>query len=476
MTEPDEAPSATGLILPEYEPGAATGLTDAQRWPTLTDAGRDRLVALRDHPLAPTWLHTTGDRLTADMIAAATTPLPTAEWLVEHLAVARRLPFYRSAADPPTELADFPPIGRDELIDDISAFVPFDADLSDAIQTSSSGTTGRVVVVPENPVVVSRGFHTLHTLLTDHGVDWHPESDRMALAYVVRQRIAFTYASVISGFEQATMARINMHPAQWPPAAGHSLSGIARRNAFLLDQNPVVVSGTPTALAELLDADLVGGLHPRAFVSGGLALTAALRARLEDTYAVPVLDVYSLHETGLVATRFDDGPFVIPDRRILVEILDPVGRPVAAGSRGEIVVTAGENPLLPLVRYRTGDSGRLVEVDGRPAIADLEGRHEVLFTAADGAAVPSVDLTQLLQPTGALAWTVDQRADGTVHARIAGTRRAADRCRGVLAALLGRPIELHVVASVADLGDGKPRRYSSALPIPPAGRRAPIRS
>ena len=76
------------------------------------------------------------------------------------------------------------------------------------------------------------------------------------------------------------------------------------------------------------------------------------------------------------------------------------------------MVTAGENPLLPLVRYRTGDHGRLVDVDGRPAIADLEGRPMVEFLAADGRRVPSVDLTQLLQAAGAYGWTVHQHGDG----------------------------------------------------------------
>ena len=139
---------------------------------------------------------------------------------------------------------------------------------------------------------------------------------------------------------------------------------------------------------------------------------------------------------------------------------------VPEGARGEIVVTAGENPLLPLARYRTGDFGRLVTVDGRPAIADLEGRASVTFSAADGRVVPSVDLTQLLQAAGAHGWRVEQGADGAVAADV--VRGDADRVRDALGALLGRPVAVRRLERLDELGEGKVRRYASAV----EGRRA----
>ncbi|MEI5579317.1 AMP-binding protein, partial [Streptomyces brasiliscabiei] len=87
--------------------------------------------------------------------------------------------------------------------------------------------------------------------------------------------------------------------------------------------------------------------------SGAMALSGPLRRRIEERFACPVVDVYGLHETRPIAARVDDGPFRVLDRRVRVEILDDAGRPVPDGEIGEIVVTAGENPLLPLVRYRT---------------------------------------------------------------------------------------------------------------------------
>ncbi|MET0955653.1 MAG: CoF synthetase, partial [Cryobacterium sp.] len=129
---------------------------------------------------------------------------------------------------------------------------------------------------------------------------------------------------------------------------------------------------------------------------------------------------------------------------------------------GEIEVTAGETPRLPLVRSRTGDFGRLVDVGGRPALADLEGREATRFVAQGGALVPCVDLTQHLQAGGAHGWSVHQAADGAVSATVVGGD--VGQIRAALEQLLSRPVAVTTVATLLELGDGKPRRYRSEAP------------
>ncbi|WP_233199642.1 AMP-binding protein [Cryobacterium sp. N22] len=449
LPDPDDP-----LALAEYAPGGAVALTDAERWPTLDAAGAARLDGVARHPLAPAWVHRTGDRLSADGIARAQAPLPVDGWLAEHLATARKLPAYRRVAATLGDLPSWPTVTREDLLDDVSAFVPLDADLDRMIEGSSSGTTGRALQIPDDVEEVARSFHLLVKLLADQGVQWRPDPGRMALAYVVHQRQAFTYTSSISSFGQATMARLNLHPSQWP-ATG-------QRTGFLLAQQPQVITGNPTSLAELLHPDLVAGLRPLALFSGAMALSLGLRRDLERAYGCPVIDVYGLHETRPIAASADGGPFVILDRRVHVEVLDAAGGPVPPGQRGEIVVTAGENPLLPLVRYRTGDFGRLVDVAGRPALADLEGREATRFLALDGSLVPSVDLTQQLQAGGARGWAVRQGVDGSVTATVVGGDAA--QIGAALGRLLGQPVTVAAVPTLLDLGEGKPRRYESAAP------------
>jgi phenylacetate-CoA ligase len=439
------------LALREYTPGGQTALTDDERWPTLTAEGAGRLAALRSHPDAPAWVHATGDRLSSEAVARVTRPLPTTNWMDEHLATARRLPAYRRQASQLRSLDDFPLVGRDDLVDDVSSFVPLDADLTRAVHGSSSGSTGRALLIPDDIEDTARTFHLMIALAAEQGVEWRPDHSRMALAHVVKQRQAFTYALVISSFDQATMARLNLDERQWPSRDS--------RAAFLIDQNPQSFSGSPTSLAELLGAELVAALRPLVIFSGAMSLSSALRSDLERAYGCPVIDIYGLHETRPIASSADGGPFVVLDRRVHVEVVDEEGRRAAEGELGEIVVTAGENPLLPLVRYRTGDFGRLVDVDGRLAIADLEGREATTFLASDGSRVPCVDLTQHLQAAGAHGWSVVQDATGRVVATI--VRGDAARVGSALEALLGQPVSVEQRSSMSELGPGKPRRYIS---------------
>ena len=65
-------------------------------------------------------------------------------------------------------------------------------------------------------------------------------------------------------------------------------------------------------------------------------------------------------------------------------------------------MTGGRNPFLPLLRYRTGDWGRLDDApcacgDPMPRIVALEGRAPVLFRSAAGGSVNPVDVSGVLR-------------------------------------------------------------------------------
>ncbi|TDE88891.1 AMP-dependent synthetase [Occultella glacieicola] len=451
-------------VLGEYEPFADTALTDAERWPTLTGAGAGRLSALRGHPRAPAWVHECGDRLDAgDLVALADlhTRIHHAEppeagsatpsWAADLLQrAATAVPHYRRAwRQGPPPFPDVPTITRADLAADLASFVPVDVPLDDVLVGTSSGSTGAALVLPQHARTIGSDLVQLRRLVALTGTHWAPEPERLAVLSVVSQETAFTYASLLSAFDLAGLARINLHPSAWRRPGD--------REAFLTAMNPQVLTSTPSALVDLADLDVT--LHPLAVISGATSLSRAARDLLRARWAAPVIDVYGLIETGPVAASVDGGPHRLLPRRQHVEVLDAKGRPVGVGQTGEVVVTSAENPYLPLLRYRTGDHARLT-ADG--ALADLEGRVPVRFATPDGTWVDAVGLTQVLQAHGTLAWHLHQDPGGDLTLRaVGGTEEPLLRS---IERLLGRRPRSIRLPRPADLGPGKARRFSSALP------------
>ncbi|MFC4858967.1 AMP-binding protein [Actinophytocola glycyrrhizae] len=196
-----------------------------------------------------------------------------------------------------------------------------------------------------------------------------------------------------------------------------------------------------------------------AVLSGAMALGSGLRSELSERFGCPVVDLYGITEAGLVAWRPDNGPHRLLPRRLHVEILSPTGDPCPPGERGEITVTCGENPLLPLLRYRTGDHATLSEVDGRPVLVDLEGRDPVRYRSATGRWVNSIELTHVLSSLDLVAWQLTQDAAGRVTIDVHGP---ADGVASAIHSLLG---QVPVTVRETNLArDAKPQRYSSSMP------------
>ena len=95
------------------------------------------------------WTHATGDRVTRDMAVRVRQPLPLDGWLDEHLRIARGLLRYAGLTGL-ERLVDFPTISRRDLVADLAAFVPLDADLSRVVHGTSSGSTGAALVIPDD--------------------------------------------------------------------------------------------------------------------------------------------------------------------------------------------------------------------------------------------------------------------------------------------------------------------------------------
>ncbi|GAB3587338.1 AMP-binding protein [Calidifontibacter terrae] len=456
--------------LPGYEPLGSAVRTDAERWPSMSERGLQRVVALRAHPQAPRWTHECGDLLTADdhvelarwaaeleeTTVAAGAPPPYVVGQLDRLL--SLVPFYRRLGA--RAWSDLPTITRADLARSVADFVPTDADLSRVVQGTSSGSTGSALVIPWHPLDISKDLPLLEHLLGWAGVAWPRDEQRVGLLSVVNQEQAFTYASAMTWRDEQLMGRVNLHAGAW--------SAPGDRERFLEEAVAQVVSGSALTLLDYADLEL--STRPLAMVSGAVDLSVAAREHLEQSYGATVLNLYGLRETGPVAVevgaaaaatgRPTEGHLLVP-RRLHVEVVDEQGQSLPDGVRGEVVVTSLENPYLPLLRYRTGDRAALVGCGSRRRLLGLEGRAAVTFVRGDGTSQQSVELTQRLQQHGVRAWTVRQEVDGSVIARCVGGDHAG--LKDALETLLDRPVEVHAVPSAGALGPGKPQRFESAL-------------
>jgi phenylacetate-CoA ligase len=163
------------------------------------------------------------------------------------------------------------------------------------------------------------------------------------------------------------------------PIAG----GMTERQVQLIqDFKPEMIMVTPSYLLAILDGFLAAGLDPRRtslkFAScGAEPWTQALRAQIEDAFAIDATDMYGLSEVigpGVAQESVEtkDGLHVWEDH-FLPEIIDPVtGAVLPDGEPGELVLTSLTKEAFPVIRYRTRDLTRLLPGTARPGMRRIE--------------------------------------------------------------------------------------------------------
>jgi phenylacetate-CoA ligase len=443
--------------------------------------GMAMLRRLLQHPHAPRWNHEAGDRLNSDDLDAlyrfredlagarrGFDPLSPPGWVLAWVEQRlERVPSFRDRVPRGTDLArgwgDVGTMSREDLALRLEQQVPDDADLTRLIVYRTAGTTGHTLHVPHHPRAAASYQVLIEEALAKYGVRPEFGPDQMACVLVGAQVHTVTYPCVLSLWNQSGFAKINLRADQWRDPKD--------RPSFFEDLSPLFLTGDPISFHEMMRLGI--DTRPGALISTAVAMSTGLKERLQSHFGAPVIDWYSLTETGPIgySCPAGDGYHLLPPD-LFVEVVDVDGQPVGSGERGEIAVTGGRNPYLPLLRYRTGDWGRLDPApcscgDPTPRIVELEGREPVLFRNEAGELVNPVDLSRALRRIPLVQHAFSQRADLScelVVRPVAGIGPNEAALRAVVRELLGAvPLHIRIDQQLGDRREGKVVPYASEL-------------
>lgn len=429
------------------------------RNPLIDAAGFRNFLRMKQHPHAPKWNFETGDRVNqADLEgyrqfgktfeAVIGNDCPPA-WLMPWIKDLRPrvLSFQKQVPeglDIGRNWATISTLNREDLLARVEILVPLDADLERLIVYDTSGSTGHALVSPHHPGALAKSMRMVEFVLSRFGLAMDFGPDMTACLNVGVQANTVVFPNVFSVWNQAGFAKINLDQEYWrdPEDA----------QAYLDATAPAFLTGDPLGFAEMLRRGI--GCRTGALLSTAMAMPRSLRERLEKRFQCPVIDWYSTTETGPIGytCRLNQGFHILP-RDLYVEILDPDGKGLPVGEKGEITVSGGRNPYLPLLRYRTGDHGRMDAApcpcgDRMPRIVDLQGRAPVVYLNLDGKLVNPVDIGRLLRSEVMARHLVVQHPDRSLDVYIqpvfSGHEPDGAKIRDKLTLLFGKHAEIRV--------------------------------
>ncbi|KYH45855.1 hypothetical protein [Branchiibius sp. NY16-3462-2] len=200
----------------------------------------------------------------------------------------------------------------------------------------------------------------------------------------------------------------------------------------------------------------------KALATTAAPLTQAARNRLESVFGCPVYDEYRGSEFGWMAGECaaHAGLHTFADVR-RIEVVDPDGKPLPPGEVGDLVITDLTNRVFPLIRYRNGDRGMLLEGIcpcgiSLPRMAPVDGRTTDVLRLPSGRSMNHRLLAMFSDiPEAVEMFQIHQRSDYSIVVRVVrgGAPDADQQIDGVVEGLrerIGREVPV-IVEYVDDL-------------------------
>jgi|JI9StandDraft_1071089.scaffolds.fasta_scaffold01290_8 phenylacetate-CoA ligase len=365
---------------------------------------------LKEHPHSPIWNYTCGDRLYEEdavkieqfkldlyskrKFNSIKVPNEIIQWIKNLLPEVILFKENTKGLDIQSDFEKIKCMTREDIASSLEKIVPLHVSLDRLIVNSTSGTTGHPIVIPNHPTAI--GYYTPLLLFTleMHGINPIFTKDNVGCMLICAQKETAVYSTVVPILNGTGFAKINLDKSSW--------RNTNSSREYINDFSPQILTGDPFSFAELLNLEL--DYKPKALVSTSMEMSASLRNKLKETFQTKVIDYYSLNETGPIAYSCPDFPeeFHILPFDIYVEIIDKEGFTLPENQRGEITITGGRNPYLPLLRYKTGDRAKMKFGncscgDSSPKLYDLEMRKQILFYNLKKELVNPIDITRIMK-------------------------------------------------------------------------------
>jgi phenylacetate-CoA ligase len=255
-----------------------------------------------------------------------------------------------------------------------------------AWKVSTSGSTGRAVQTMQ-----SDATQALWSALTLREHLWHRRdfAGRLAVIREVKDKDA---APPLGKKGRSWGPPVSLMVETGPASMLSLRASHAEQKKWLLEQDPDYLLTYPTNLDGLAHAFEKDGARPgklKEIRTLSEAVTEETRQIAREVFGVPLTDMYSSIEVGLIATQCPDHEhYHVQSENVLVEVLGEDGRPCEPGEVGRVVLTYLQNFATPLIRYDVGDYAEVGEPcpcgRGLPVLRRILGRTRNMLHRPDG--------------------------------------------------------------------------------------------
>lgn len=133
----------------------------------------------------------------------------------------------------------------------------------------------------------------------------------------------------------------------------------------LIRFNPEIIYGNPSAIyifsRFLVENDLdISNLKTKAVISTTEILHEYQREFIQLIFHCPVINEYGATEAGIIAYECPHHNMHLNAENLIVEIIKRDGQDAELNEFGDIVITNLNNQIMPIIRYKIGDVGRLI--------------------------------------------------------------------------------------------------------------------